>query len=84
MRMTILVVAGMLAGLAPALAQRGHPPPAMPGMQGTPEDQAACGPDARRLCRSVLSDQMAVLACFQANRAKLRPACQAVLRRYGQ
>jgi hypothetical protein len=54
------------------------------GARGTPEDQAACNPDARRLCREYVGNDMAVLACFQQNRPKLSPACAAVLRKYGQ
>lgn len=56
----------------------------LPGGRGTPEDQAACRPDARRLCREYVGNDSAVLACFQQNREKLSPACAAVLRRYGQ
>lgn len=51
----------------------------------SPEDEKACGHDARRLCRSVLEQgDMAVLACFQKNRAQLSRACMTVLRAHGQ
>ena len=50
----------------------------------TPEDQAACRPDARKYCREHVGNDMAVLACFQQNRAKLSEPCAAVLRKYGK
>jgi hypothetical protein len=52
--------------------------------RGTPEDQAACRPDARKLCREHVGNDMAVLACFQQNRTKLSEPCAAVLRKYGK
>jgi hypothetical protein len=52
---------------------------------GTPQEQAACSRDAQRFCRPVISQgDMAVLACFQQNRAKISRACDAVLRSHGQ
>ena len=52
---------------------------------GTPQEQAACSRDAQRFCREVISQgDMAVLACFQQNRAKISRACDAVLRSHGQ
>ena len=52
---------------------------------GTPQEQAACSRDAQRFCRSVISQgDMAVLACFQQNRAKISRACDAVLKSHGQ
>ncbi len=52
---------------------------------GTPQEQAACSRDAQRFCRTVISQgDMAVLACFQQNRAKISRACDAVLRSHGQ
>jgi hypothetical protein len=61
-----------------------QPPVPAPGGQGTPQEQAACRPDARRLCREFVGNDMAVLSCFQQNRAKLSQACRAVLERRGQ
>lgn len=52
--------------------------------RGTPEDQRACHPDANKLCRSYVGDDMAVLRCFQAQRPKLTVACRQVLEKYGQ
>jgi hypothetical protein len=52
---------------------------------GTPQEQAACSRDAQRFCRSVISQgDMAVLGCFQQNRAKISRACDAVLKSHGQ
>ena len=52
---------------------------------GTPQEQAACSRDAQRFCRNVLSQgDMAVLACFQQNRAKISRACDAVLKSHVQ
>jgi hypothetical protein len=52
---------------------------------GTPQEQAACSRDAQRFCRTVISQgDMAVLACFQQNRAKISRACDAVLKSHGQ
>ena len=52
---------------------------------GTPQEQSACSRDAQRFCRSVISQgDMAVLACFQQNRAKISRACDAVLKSHGQ
>lgn len=52
--------------------------------EGTPQEQAACRPDASKFCRAYMPDNFRVLSCLQANRAKLRRACQKVLRDNGQ
>jgi hypothetical protein len=56
------------------------------GMSGTPKEQAACRPDARRFCSHVKqgSDSNAYLSCLEANRSKLSKACLAVLQSHGQ
>ena len=53
---------------------------------GTPQEQAACRPDVRRLCRAVPANagSGAFLSCLQANRPKLSAACAAVLKSHGQ
>jgi hypothetical protein len=85
-----MAVIALLGAGGAAVAQLPLPlpiPPILPGMQGTPEDRAACSPDANRLCRQYLSDrtdQTQVLSCFQANRPRLSAACRAVLEKYGQ
>ena len=55
------------------------------GSMGTPQEQAACSRDAQRFCRPVISQgDLAVLSCFQQNRARISRACDAVLRSHGQ
>jgi hypothetical protein len=76
----LLVVLALVAWPALGEAQQGSPV----GSRGTPEDQRACAPDARRLCRELVGDDMAVLGCFKQNAAKLSRACRAVLQRHGQ
>jgi Cysteine rich repeat len=51
---------------------------------GTPQEQQACAPDARRLCSKVTQDEMTVLSCLVQQRTKLSQACRQVLVRYGQ
>ena len=48
---------------------------------GTADQRAACGPDVGRFCKSVKPEEgpFAYLACLQANRTKLRPACLKVI-----
>jgi hypothetical protein len=87
MKKLVLALAGIVSASTAVLAQLPLPlpiPPILPVMQGTPEDRAACGPDANRLCKQYLPDQMQVLACFKANRQQLSPACRGVLDKYGQ
>jgi hypothetical protein len=59
-------------------------PSASMAQQGTPQEQAACRPDTRRLCRDLVGNDMAVLSCLQQNRAKLSRACREVLERHGR
>jgi hypothetical protein len=62
-------------------------PPTTGGLfdfQGTPEEQAACSPDATRFCSDAIPDTFRVLACLQENRQKLRKACLKVLENHGQ
>jgi hypothetical protein len=62
----------MLAGLfanATALAQENR---------GTPEQRAACAPDAFRLCLSYIPDATSVEACLRQRRSELSDACRAV------
>jgi hypothetical protein len=46
--------------------------------QGTPEQRAACTPDALRLCSSEIPDVGRVFACMKAKRGSLSPGCRAV------
>jgi len=45
--------------------------------RGTPEEEAACAPDA-------IPDTFRVLACLQENRQKIRKVCLKVLEDHGQ
>jgi len=60
--------------------------PDQPGglFTGTPEEQAACAPDASRFCSDAIPDTFRVLACLQEHRTKLRKACLHVLEAHGQ
>ena len=46
----------------------------------TPEEQAACQPDAFRLCGSEIPDIDRVKACMLARRAQLSPECKRFFR----
>ena len=46
--------------------------------QITAEEQAACRPDAERLCLSTYPDEDRMIACMKANRTALSPACAPV------
>ena len=71
----ILFTACLVAVAQPSFAQQ------QSSDMGTPQQRAACGPDVGRYCKSVKPDEgpFAYLACLQANRAKLRPACVKVI-----
>jgi hypothetical protein len=46
----------------------------------TPAERAACAGDAVRFCMAHISSRANMIACLQAHRAELSPACQAVIR----
>jgi hypothetical protein len=69
----MLVLALVLALPMPAFAQA----------TGTPEEQAACRPDVRRLCHTA-KGQDAVTDCLKAHRDKLSKACLAAFEAHGQ
>lgn len=52
--------------------------------QGTPEEQAACAPDATNLCKDAIPDTFRVLACLKENRQRIRKVCLKVLEDHGQ
>jgi hypothetical protein len=58
--------------------------PALAQYSGTPQEQAACAPDARRLCRRVSQDESTVLNCLIRNRSRLGRRCRQLLQHYGQ
>ncbi|BAM89216.1 conserved exported hypothetical protein [Bradyrhizobium oligotrophicum S58] len=53
------------------------------GHMGTPQEQKACAPDAKRFCRSQLGDDFGVQNCLTQNRAKLSKRCSAVFQSHG-
>jgi len=71
-----LLLTVALVGAAPTLA--------LSQQQGTPQERAACAPAVRKFCKSANEDTMRVLACLQANRAKIGAACNRVLVSHGQ
>jgi hypothetical protein len=46
--------------------------------RGTPEQRAACAPDAFRLCASYFPDTTSVEACLRQRKSDLSEACRAV------
>lgn len=46
--------------------------------RGTPEQRAACAPDAFRLCASYIPDATSVEACLRQRKSGLSRACRAV------
>ncbi len=52
--------------------------PAAAQQQWTPQQRAACEPDAMRLCNQYVPDVQRVSACMSHYRRYLSPACRAV------
>jgi hypothetical protein len=81
-------LAGILLLAGTALVADAQPLPLpLPGpfnFQGTPEEQAACSPDATKFCSDAIPDTFRVLACLQQNRTRIRKVCLAVLELHGQ
>jgi hypothetical protein len=73
---TLRPVAGAAALLALALTFATSP--AVAQQQWTPEQRAACEPDAMRLCNQYVPDVQRVSACMSHYRRHLSPACRAV------
>lgn len=46
--------------------------------RGTPEQRAACAPDAFRLCSAYIPDPARVELCLRHNRPELSDACRSV------
>ena len=46
--------------------------------RGTPEQRAACAPDAFRLCSSYIPDPTTVEQCLRQNKSDLSDACRSV------
>jgi hypothetical protein len=70
---TLRPVIGLAALLGLALA---FASPAA-AQQSTPEQRAACEPDAMRLCNQYVPDVQRVSACMSHYRRYLSPACRA-------
>ena len=68
------VVIAMLAG--PSMAWGGE-------SRGTPEQQAACTPDAFRLCVDHIPDAGKVELCLRQRKADLSASCRSVFERTG-
>jgi hypothetical protein len=66
---TLVVVLAVLFGNGTAFAQENR---------GTPEQRAACAPDAFRLCASYIPDATNVEACLRQRNSDLSDACRAV------
>jgi hypothetical protein len=52
--------------------------------QGTSQEDAACRPDVRRLCRGMGPEQSVVLGCLKQQAGRLSKACRKVLVDHGQ
>ena len=46
---------------------------------GTPEQQAACTPDAMRLCSAEIPNIPAIIACMKRRRAEVSAECRAAM-----
>jgi hypothetical protein len=86
-RGTLGIVALLLAfSPAPILAQS-NTSVVLPGglvLVGTPEEQAACAPDAHRFCKDEIPDNLRVLQCLKTERERISKACRVVLETHGQ
>jgi hypothetical protein len=69
---TVALSVALAALIVAALPSAGH--------AYTPEEQAACQPDAFRLCGSEIPDIERVKACMVARRAQLSPECKRFFR----
>ena len=65
----LVVMVAALFGNGTAFAQEN---------QGSPEQRAACAPDAFRLCASYIPDATNVEACLRQRKSDLSDACRAV------
>ncbi len=68
-RLAFVVIVAALFSNAFAFAQENR---------GTPEQRAACAPDAFRLCLSYIPDATNVEACLRQRKSDLSDACRAV------
>ena len=68
-RFAFVVIVAASFGNAFAVAQENR---------GTPEQRAACAPDAFRLCLNYIPDATNVEACLRQRKSDLSDACRAV------
>jgi hypothetical protein len=66
--LSIAAAAALLCATS-AVAQENH---------GTPEQKAACAPDAFRLCAGYIPDPTRVEYCLRQNKSDLSDACRSV------
>jgi Cysteine rich repeat len=81
---SVLAVILLLTSTALAVETESSPSKNLFQFQGTPEEQAACKPDATKFCRHAIPDSFRVLACLQEHRNRLRKLCLQVLEAHGQ
>jgi hypothetical protein len=74
-QMNLRPITGLAALLGLALTFASLPAAAQ---QWSPEQRAACEPDAMRLCSQYVPDVQRVSACMSVYRRYLSPACRAV------
>lgn len=80
--LSLLVLSGTALAQKDERAQPGGTPGGL--FKGTPQEEAACRPDATRYCLDEMPDNFRVLSCLQKNRTKLHKACLQVLEAHGQ
>ena len=77
----LVLALALLSVTSASFAQQG-------GLQGTPQEQAACTPDVFKYCKPLLNSNapstFSILACLKANREHISKACRAVLESHGQ
>jgi hypothetical protein len=72
-----------VAKVAPVLALLVGAYPTTGSALGTPEERAACTPDAFRLCSSEIPNANRVIACLKVKNTQLSTACRSVMQRNG-
>src|SRR5262249_29908128 len=77
--LNLAVEVQLLQQFRPTLVGRGRPSlGGTAAQQWTPQQRAACEPDAMRLCQQYISDIGRVRSCMSHYRRYLSPACRAV------
>jgi hypothetical protein len=74
-RYTLVIMLAAFFGNGTAIAQENR---------GTPEQRAACAPDAFRLCLSHMPDATNVEACLRQRKSDLSDACRTVFDHAGE